>query len=88
MVELLRAVTTSSLYPTLRRQLASRRPDDVWHEAEQGWMIVFPLSSLEPERLALFVVRPPLGQARAELASALIVERNSEGVRAELLNVG
>jgi len=88
MVKLLRAVTTSLLYPRIRGELQSRTPDDVWYEPERGWMIVFPLNKLGVERLILCVVQPPSGQGRAELVKALLVERNNGGIQTELLSTG
>lgn len=87
MVKLLRAVTTSAVYPTVREKLHSRAPDDVWYEPEQGWMIAFPVSTSGVERLVLFVIQPPNGGEKAQLVKALRVERSGGGVQAGLLTI-
>jgi hypothetical protein len=75
MVSLLRAVKTSAVYRSVRSDLRSRDPDDVWFERDTGWLLSFPVASRSLESVALFVVAQPSPAGPARLLRALRVER-------------
>ncbi len=81
MVEIMRAITTSSVYRPLRARLSSKAPDDVWFEPKLGWLLTFPMIGPNPEQLALFVVAETADGRGLTLHRATEVHRTATGVQ-------
>lgn len=85
MLALLRGVARCPAYRAHAPLLASREPDDVWFDPEQGWVVTFPLANDVGEALIMFGLRQGSVDAVFEVVAAARVHALDGTVTAERL---
>ncbi len=85
MLALLRGVARCPVYRAHAPLLANREPDDVWFDAEQGWVVTFPLANDVGEALIMFGLRQGSVDAVFEVVAAARVHARDGAVTAERL---
>jgi hypothetical protein len=85
MVTLLRAITTSPIYPEVRKRIARPEPDDVWHESALGWVVSFSCGGPSEEAIVLFVIGHVVDRKKGKLQKAFVVRRDDTRVSSAVI---